>query len=97
MGRIFVEITKQVGKLRLIWKVESRVTSSDLLVTSSNLGVTSSNPRVTSSDPRVTSWNPRDRRLKEQVARLKGREIKIFSSVFRDFGKNMVEKRYFQH
>lgn len=26
-----------------------------------------------------------------------GREIKIFSSVFRVFGKNMVEKRYFQH
>ena len=26
-----------------------------------------------------------------------GREIKIFSTVFRDFGKNMVGKRYFQH
>ena len=26
-----------------------------------------------------------------------GREIKIYSLVFRDFGKNMVEKRYFQH
>ena len=25
-----------------------------------------------------------------------GREMKIFSTVFRDFGKNMVEKRYFQ-
>ena len=26
-----------------------------------------------------------------------GREIKIFSTVFRDFGKNMVGKRYLQH
>ena len=26
-----------------------------------------------------------------------GREMKIFSTVFRDFGKNMVGKRYFQH
>ena len=26
-----------------------------------------------------------------------GEEIKVFSSVFRGFGKNMVEKRYFQH
>ena len=26
-----------------------------------------------------------------------GREIKIFSTAFRDFGKNMVRKRYFQH
>ena len=26
-----------------------------------------------------------------------GREIKIYSLVFRDFGKHMVEKRYFQH
>ena len=25
-----------------------------------------------------------------------GREMKIFSTVFRDFGKNMVRKRYFQ-
>ena len=26
-----------------------------------------------------------------------GQEMKIFSTVFRDFGKNMVGKRYFQH
>ena len=26
-----------------------------------------------------------------------GREMKIFSTVFRDFGKNTVGKRYFQH
>ena len=26
-----------------------------------------------------------------------GREMKIFSKVFRNFGKNMVGKRYFQH
>ena len=26
-----------------------------------------------------------------------GRKMKIFSTVFRDFGKNMVGKRYFQH
>ena len=26
-----------------------------------------------------------------------GREMKIFSTVFRDFGKNMVGKGYFQH
>ena len=26
-----------------------------------------------------------------------GREMKIFSTVFRDFGKNMVGKWYFQH
>ena len=26
-----------------------------------------------------------------------GREMKIFSTLFRDFGKNMVGKRYSQH
>ena len=26
-----------------------------------------------------------------------GREMKIFITVFRDFGKNIVGKRYFQH
>ena len=26
-----------------------------------------------------------------------GWEMKIFSTVFRDFGKNIVGKRYFQH
>ena len=26
-----------------------------------------------------------------------GWEMKIFSTLFRDFGKNMVGKRYFQH
>ena len=26
-----------------------------------------------------------------------GREMKIFSTVFRDLGKYMLEKRYFQH
>ena len=26
-----------------------------------------------------------------------GREMKVFSTVFQDFGKNMVGKRYLQH
>ena len=31
------------------------------------------------------------------VAFASGREMKVFSPVFRDFGKNMVRKLYFQH
>ena len=38
----------------------------------------------------------RGRRGGRSVVFSGGREIKIFSSVFRVFGKNMVEKRYFQ-
>ena len=35
--------------------------------------------------------------VREGVAFAGGQEMKIFSTVFRDFGKNMVGKRYFQH